>query len=143
MCASVADGSDDVTYLEIISDDYHAILGRMTLAGAAASVAVLLLWQAQADGVILCHETKPTAMFLVSLAVSAMNVLDARLARGLPVVFGCLTSGYSVPSLDDILLHFYTRPTWDSQSSRYPLEAWRLRRVMGSSGGLDGLGVWT
>ena len=25
------------------------------------------------------------AMFLVSLAVSAMNVLDARLARGLPV----------------------------------------------------------
>ena len=30
-----------------------------------------------------------------------MNVLDARLARGLPVVFGCLTSGYSVPSLDD------------------------------------------
>ena len=41
------------------------------------------------------------AMFLVSLAVSAMNVLDARLARGLPVVFGCLTSGYSVPSLDD------------------------------------------
>ena len=32
---------------------------------------------------------------------SPMNVLDARLARGLPVVFGCLTSGYSVPSLDD------------------------------------------
>ena len=42
---------------------------------------VLLGWVLHSGGV----DVGMCAMFLVSLAVSAMNVLDARLARGLPV----------------------------------------------------------